>query len=197
MTTRILESTPGGESLARHRPARDGAAERTTTFDTAFRRLFDEQFDRIFRYLDRLTADADTAADAAQEAFVRLHRRGAMPERPAAWLITVALNQMRNAIAQRGRRAELLTPDRARHALAEPPPSPAERAAAEDERRRVRRALDTMPERERSLLLLRAEGYSYREIAAALQLHEPSLGTLLARARERFRAVYAESTHAR
>jgi len=40
------------------------------------------------------------------------------------------------------------------------------------------------------MLLLRAEGYSYREIASALQLNEPSVGTLLARAKRAFREAY-------
>ena len=47
-------------------------------------------------------------------------------------------------------------------------------------------------ERESRLLLLRAEGYSYRDIAAALELHEASVGTLIARARRAFRTLYEE-----
>jgi DNA-directed RNA polymerase specialized sigma24 family protein len=37
------------------------------------------------------------------------------------------------------------------------------------------------------MLLMRYEGFSYREIATALDLHEASVGTLLARAKEQFR----------
>ena len=40
------------------------------------------------------------------------------------------------------------------------------------------------------MLLLRAEGYGYRDIAAALGLHEASVGTLLARAKGAFREAY-------
>jgi DNA-directed RNA polymerase specialized sigma24 family protein len=39
-------------------------------------------------------------------------------------------------------------------------------------------------------LLLRAEGYSYRDIAAALELNEASVGTLLARAKQSFLQYY-------
>jgi RNA polymerase sigma-70 factor (ECF subfamily) len=53
-----------------------------------------------------------------------------------------------------------------------------------------------MPERERSLLLLRAEGYSYRDMAAALDLNEASVGTLLARAKKMFREFYEETIDA-
>ncbi len=41
--------------------------------------LFGEHYDVLFRYLVRLTGDPDLAADAAQEAFVRLVERE--PER--------------------------------------------------------------------------------------------------------------------
>jgi len=52
------------------------------------------------------------------------------------------------------------------------------------------------PERERRLLLLRSEGFSYRDIAAALELNEASVGTLLARARTAFREIYKEASDA-
>jgi RNA polymerase sigma-70 factor (ECF subfamily) len=40
------------------------------------------------------------------------------------------------------------------------------------------------------MLLLQAEGYSYSEIAHALEINESSIGTLLARARRSFREMY-------
>jgi DNA-directed RNA polymerase specialized sigma24 family protein len=46
------------------------------------------------------------------------------------------------------------------------------------------------------LLLLRAEGYRYRDIAAALELNESSVGTLLARAKSAFRNHYEGRTDA-
>jgi DNA-directed RNA polymerase specialized sigma24 family protein len=46
------------------------------------------------------------------------------------------------------------------------------------------------------MLLLRAEGYGYRAIAAALELNELSVGTLLARAKRAFRTLYEESLDA-
>jgi RNA polymerase sigma-70 factor (ECF subfamily) len=46
------------------------------------------------------------------------------------------------------------------------------------------------------MLLLQAEGYSYRDIAAALELHEASVGTLLARARRAFLTAYGSRSDA-
>ena len=161
-------------------------------FHDQFTALFNANFSRVFRYLDRLSGEPDLAADLAQEAFVRLYRRGALPDEPQAWLISVAMNLFRNVKTSRSRRRHLLTPARGQASHSDPPPSPAEAEEAADERRRVRAALDRLPERERHLLLLRAEGYSYRDLAGALALNEASVGVLLARARTAFRATYGD-----
>lgn len=155
--------------------------------------LFEAHFHRVYRYLNRLSGEPELAADVAQEAFVKLYQRGSLPDAPEAWLISVAMNSFRNVASTRSRRLRLLTPARGESVLSDPPPAPDEAVEAEDSRRRVRSALDRMPERERHMLLLRAEGYSYRDIAAALTLNKASVGVLLARARRAFREIYEES----
>ncbi len=152
--------------------------------------LFHAHFHRLVRYLDRLSGDPDLAADLAQEAFIRLHQRGALPEHPEAWLISVAMNLFRNAKSTGARRRRLLTPALAEGAMSDPLPTPLQAVESADERDRVRAALDRLSERERHILLLRAEGYGYRELAEALYLREVSIGTLLARAKRAFRLGY-------
>ena len=164
-------------------------------FPELVREVHDAHYASIFRYLDRLSGDPDLAADIAQEAFVRLCRRGALPDKPDRWLVTVALNLFRNERSTVGRRARLA----ARHASDLRPassPSPAERFDALRLQARVREALDRLSLRERELLLLRAEGYSYRDLAAVLELNETSVGTLLARAKRAFEGAYEEVDHA-
>lgn len=168
----------------------------TSPFQDRFVALFETEFHRLFRYLDRLSGEPELAADLAQEAFVRLHRRGSMPDRPEVWLITVALNLFRNVKSTAARRRRLLTMARAEAVLADPMPTPDEAAEQTDCCGRVRAAIDSLPERERRLLLLRAEGYSYRDMASALELNEASIGTLLARAKRAFRGAYEDGLHA-
>jgi len=155
-------------------------------FDEDFERLFRTELPRLFRYLDRLSGEPDLAADLVQEAFVRLHRRGEMPERPQLWLVTVALNLFRNARSTDSRRRRLLT---GWAGSLSPAASPTGTDEGESPSR-VRAALKRLPSRDREMLLLRAEGYSYREISEALKLREASVGTLLARAKRAFREVY-------
>ncbi len=166
------------------------------SFHDTFVGLFETHFRRLFRYLDRMSGEPELAEDIAQEAFVRLYQRGSLPDAPAAWLVSVAMNLYRNAQSSRSRRRRLLTVARSEGVHADPPTPPDEAAIAEESRLRVRAAIDRLPERERRLLLLHAEGYCYRDLAAALELNEHSVGTLLARAKRAFRERYEELSDA-
>ena len=126
---------------------------------------------------------------------MRLYRRGSLPEKPDRWLVTVALNLFRNERSkerrQRGLRAAF-PGDLGPRAV----PSPAERIESRSRRAEVRSALDRLPPRDRELLLLRAEGYSYRDLAEVLTLNVASVGTLLARAKRAFETAYEEAQRA-
>lgn len=166
------------------------------SFQDDFVDLFNGQFHRLYRYLDRACGDPELAADIAQETFVKLYQRGALPDAPGAWLVTVATNLLRNARTTGSRRSRLLKAVPSAETFADRPVEPAHATEPRELKRRVRSALDRMPERERQLLLLRAEGYSYREIAQALDLQETSVGTLLARAKRVFRHIYEDKSDA-
>jgi len=122
-----------------------------------------------------------------------LYQRGSLPDTPVAWVITVALNRFRNRATKHSRRSRLLTAERAARVLSDPLPSPAQVVAQDEVRDRVRAALARLPERDRQMLLLCAEGYRYRDIAAALTINEASVGTLLARAKRAFRDAYGDA----
>ena len=164
-------------------------------FDTQFATQFDAEYRRLFRYLDRLSGDPDVAADLAQETLVRLYQRGSLPDRPAAWLLTVGMNLFRNTHAMHKRRTRLLTRERASGVHSDAQAS-SDAQTDPAERRRVRAALNSLPTRDAQLLLLRAEGYSYSDIAEVMQLNESSVGTLLARAKRNFCVAYGEPMHA-
>ena len=66
----------------------------------------------------------------------------------------------------------------------------------EERRSRVREVLESLKPREAQLLLLRANGLAYRELAQTLGVEPGSVGTMLARAEaefeRKFRARYGE-----
>lgn len=168
----------------------------TRSFDDEFVALFDAQFGRIFAVINRLAGDPDAANDIAQESFVRLWRRGRMPDQPAAWLVTVALNLFRNMTSKRSRHLRLLGRDQGVRAMADPPVSPQLAASHAEAAAAIRTALSLLSNRDREMLLLRAEGYSYAEIAAVLKVSERSLGTMLSRAKASLLRIIEESRNA-
>jgi RNA polymerase sigma-70 factor (ECF subfamily) len=164
-------------SVERHPPGEP------VDFDSLFERLYPS----LFRYLHRLTGDADAAEDIAQEAFVRLLRQTLPEAEVRPWLFTVAMNLVRDRARKSERRQRLLTtaPN-----LVTPNPLPDEDVERTERITAVRLVLDKLPERDRQLLLMREEGFKYEEIAQVVGVAPASVGTLIARAMRRFVDVY-------
>jgi RNA polymerase sigma factor (sigma-70 family) len=147
--------------------------------------LFDAHHDSLFRYLVRLSGDRDLAADAAQEAFVRVIERPPPDGATRAWLYRVATNVVLETTRTRTRRERLALGGTARAPMADPPRDPLELVEADEERARVAAALEELSPKERTAVLMRQEGFSHREIADAVGTTTGSVGTLLARALDR------------
>lgn len=150
----------------------------------------------LYRYLHRVTGDAALADDVAQDSFLRLYERGAMPENPPAWLVSVANNQLRDTRRSAGRRRRLLESHAVPDEAIDSAPDPHEQLESAERIVAVREVLGGMNPRDQQLLGLRHEGYAYREIADALGLPVTSVGTLLARATAAFAAAYERRNHA-
>jgi RNA polymerase sigma-70 factor (ECF subfamily) len=122
------------------------------------------------------------AADAAQEAFVRLLERPPKGPVERAWLFKVGTNCVLESLRTTARRERLLD-GRADLTMADPPRDPAEVLEAEQRRHAVTTALAQLNDKERIAVLMREEGFSHREIADAVGTTTGSVGTLLARVR--------------
>jgi len=151
-----------------------------------FEALFDAVYPSLFRYCNRLTGDPDQAADLAQEAFFRLLDRGAEGTEAGlrSWLFMVATNLVRDRSRTRETRRRILAGIPPPESL----PGPDEELARAEEIHRVRKALKVLSKRDREMLLLRQEGFSYKEIAEVSGVSHRSVGTILARALQRFSA---------
>jgi RNA polymerase sigma factor (sigma-70 family) len=147
--------------------------------------LFDAHQAALHRYLVRLCGDADLAADAAQEAFVRAVEQPASRPIARAWLYTVATNVVRERERTAARRRRLVAVEDARLPMADPPPDPHALLEARERDAVVRAALAELSDKERAALLMREEGFTHREIALALGTTTGSIGTLVARALDR------------
>lgn len=158
-----------------------------------FDQLFRDVFPPLHRYCLRMTGDADVAEDVAQEAFVRMVSRDVSGEPPElrVWLFRVAKNLIRDRYRVRENRSRLLEANPVEPSKAPPTDYRAERS---ETIAAVRRTLDTLTERDRTLLLMREEGFAYREIAEVVDVKTTSVGSLLARALARFEEAY-ETQH--
>ena len=149
--------------------------------DHLVRQAFAAHSASLHRYASRLTGDPDLAEDLVQDAFIRYARQaGILSDK--AWLFRVVSNLACNASRADGRRRGLLGRVRFRQPMADLPPGPDEAYEKKELRSLVREALNRMPERDRVLLLMREEGFTHAEIAAAVDSTTKSVGTLLARA---------------
>lgn len=152
--------------------------------------MYTQYHGSLVRLLYRRTGDAERAEDLAQEVFVRALE--APPQNPRPWLFAVALNLARDdgrAAARRGRRLELLKAEMAGRAA----PAPDERFEQDERAALVRAALARLSDADREALLLKAEGFSYQDIASALGLAPGAIGTTLARARRRRVEAFREA----
>jgi RNA polymerase sigma-70 factor (ECF subfamily) len=157
----------------------------------AFAVLIDRHKDGLVNYLTVLARNRDRAEDLAQETFVRLFERsGRYLERGQfrPYLYRIGTNLLRTEERRARRRQKLLAMfSRNGHAEA---PSPQKECLREEESRCVLRAIDGLPLRFRSPLLLReVEGWSYEEIGEALNLSEGTVKSRIYRARERLKAL--------
>lgn len=153
------------------------------SFDEIFRRYHTE----VYRYVQRLIGEREEAADITQETFRRLLEADERPDDVKAWLVTVALNQVRDRARKRSRRRELASGE---DLLPDGPERPDQAYDRRERQSEARRALNALDPRDRKMLLLKEEGFKYREIAEMIGVKTGSVGTMLARALKEFEEAY-------
>ena len=150
--------------------------------------LFQSHYERLARVIARVVRDPAPAEELAVEAFLKWSRSPeAQGPHAEGWLFRTAVRLGLDELRRQARRS------RYERLLGIAGASPRERdRAGSEERERVRVTLSVLEPRHAELLLLRADGLSYDEVAAALKLNPSSVGTLLARARQAFRKEYVK-----
>jgi RNA polymerase sigma-70 factor (ECF subfamily) len=157
-----------------------------------FEALFHQYYPAVYGILVRLVKDRVEAEELALDVFWKLSRRpqGWFFSRPVGpWLYRTATNAGLDAIRAAKRRQK--------YEAEAPPPSPnAEQPLDEllrqEDRRSVQAVLSRMKTAQAQLLLMRAAGCSYKELALAFGVQTGSVGTLLARAEAEFQKRYLE-----
>lgn len=166
-----------------------------------FDAIFREHYPRVVAMLSRMTGDRAQAEEIAADVFCKVSQRGPLGlgrgEDPASWLYRVATNAGLDALRSNTRRRRREEAAGAETLRAAPSETALDNVLRRERCAKVRDILGDLKPRDAQLLLLRAEGLAYRELAEALGVQPGSVGTLLARAEaefeRRFRERYGES----
>jgi RNA polymerase sigma-70 factor (ECF subfamily) len=158
----------------------------------AFSRLYDRHHDRLVRFCRSRLGNADDAADAAQETFLRawrsldtFGRRGSV----YPWLHAIARNVCTDTLRKRLRVDT--ADDRALGSLPDTGMTALERLDIEVDNAVLRAALERLSDRHREILSLREyEGWSYERIADEEHLELNAVKSLVWRARQALRREF-------
>lgn len=168
---------------------RDSSSEHWDEAD--FRAVFLQQYARIVAILVRLLGDRSPAEEAANDAFWRLYRQPALQidGNVGGWLYRTATNLGIDALRAAGRRRQH---EEAAGRITKEATSaaPLDDLLRDEKCRRVRAVLASIKPAQAQLLILRASGLSYKELAEALEVKMSGIGTMLNRAEEEFRNRY-------
>ena len=165
--------------------------------DPEFEAIFLEHHAGVLRILARLVGPGQ-AEELANEVFFRLSRHSAgwlVTNNVAGWLYRTATRAGIDALRSSAHRK------RYEHAAAiessrgdETQAGPLQSVLREEHRKKVHKALTGMKPAQAQLLLMRASGATYKEIAEALGVAVGGVGTLLNRAEAEFRKRYLKMT---
>jgi RNA polymerase sigma-70 factor (ECF subfamily) len=148
-----------------------------------------ERYDRaVYHLAYRTVRDAEEARDVAQEAFFKAFR-SLRTFKPGAkfstWIFSIAYHACCDRLSRRKRYSNEEFPERA-----DSTPGPETQAIAADEARRLRAAIDALPEKYRTAITLyHLQGRQYEEIAQVLGIPLGTVKTHLFRAKEQLRKL--------
>jgi len=164
----------------------------------AFEPLVEKYRQRVWRLAYHVLRDREEAWDAAQEAFIRAWSALDSFRGQSAfytWLFRITMNVAMDRVRQRGARGRAFGTERVpeedwERTMVEQGEAPDDTASRIEERERIERALATLPEHHRTIIMMSdLEGLSYREIAEVLQIPMGTVMSRLHNARKRLRAA--------
>jgi RNA polymerase sigma factor (sigma-70 family) len=163
------------------------------TDDESFEALFKAEYARVAGIANRVLMDRHEAEDVAQEVFVDFHRlHSASAQYAPAWLhraaAHAALNRLRGS--RRRQKREVAQATEAGDRILDPQKV----FEVSEDRRQVREALARLAPKPAAVLVLRASGLSYAEVAQALGVGIGQVGTLLRRAEAALRKEVTRGT---
>jgi RNA polymerase sigma-70 factor (ECF subfamily) len=170
-----------------------GGRNGAVTNDESFEALFSAEYGRVAGIANRVLADPHEAEDVAQEVFIDFNRlHSASAPYASAWLYRAAAHKALNRVRGRRRREKRelsQATDEGAHTM-----DPQHMLEVSEDRRQVREALARLAPKPATVLVLRASGLSYAEVAQSLGVGIGQIGTLLRRAEAALRKEVTRGT---
>jgi len=159
---------------------------------SAFEEIVRKNEDRIFNLCCYMLRDTQDAQDAAQDTFIKTYQ-GLKDFRPEAtlstWVYRIAINTCLDH--KKKSRHELLHGETADEELQSSELSPEDKYNSRKTAEAIQTALQQLPEKLRSAIVLREiEGLSYEEIALVLDISVGTVKSRISRAREELRVFF-------
>ena len=161
--------------------------------EAEFEAVFLEHYARIVSVLLRLLGERTRAEELANDVFWRLYRTPALRQangQVGGWLYRTATNLGIDALRAGARRRKY--EDAAARSQKTTAADPFAEMVRVEQRRRVRAVLAAIKPAQAQILILRASGFSYKELADVLEVSPGGIGTMLSRAQAEFRRAYRE-----
>ena len=156
--------------------------------DAGFRAIFREFAPRIYQQAFRVLGDADEAAEAVQEVFLKVHRsletfRG--DSSIATWIYRIAFNTLASHGRKKRRQPLSLSDAGDVRSIADCDGDVAAAYERKETNERLARCIARLSPREAvAITLFYMDGYDYKEIASIMRTSVGSVGLLLHRGRE-------------
>lgn len=160
--------------------------------DVTFEDLFKQNYVYVVKQIVWIVKSQTIAEELAQEVFLQLYRNDWKSiEHLPGWLIKsstyVAYKYLRSEKRHQARVDKTIQYHEVQHIS-----SLDDDWIRKEEITKVQMVLSNMNERDRTILLMKFSGFQYKEIAEVLQIDISSIGTLLVRAKQKFRKIYKQ-----
>ncbi|MBK5195940.1 MAG: RNA polymerase sigma factor [Proteiniphilum sp.] len=161
--------------------------EITAGNDAAFKTLMERYQQQVFRTVMGFVHTKEDAEDITQEIFIRVYQslntfQG--ESELSTWLYRITLNMSLNFLRS-NRKKRMLQSLEALFTLRSEEKTPLEELESAERDRRIRQAIDSLPERQRmAFILSRYEELPQKKIAAVMNRSEGAVEQLLQRAKE-------------
>ena len=164
--------------------------------ESEFEVIFTTHYERVLAVLVRLLGERTHAEEVANEVFWKLYNRRNRPQpgdNLGGWLYRTATRAGIDTLRAETRRKHYEhSAGFHSQAIQTARTGPLQQVLRAEECKRVRGILSAMKPAQAQILLMRAIGCSYKEVAEALEVRVSGVGTLLNRAEEEFRKRYTK-----